>query len=326
MTFPLYRRPGGVIFLDDDPAYLEMLAVVMPAHWRVELYLRPQACVERLAQEPPQWEADAWEQQQMVNRWREGQSLIPQILEYWAASPSRFGLTHVCVVDYSMPAMNGLQMLGQLVDWPGACMLLTGRADEQIAVNAFNEGLIEQFVAKQSSDITRRLSETIQRLLDKAYARHTNIWRSTLSHEQDVTLRDQALGAKLEQLCHANKWVEHVVIGQPFGLLGFKADGAVDWLQLERTKDLAELAELAQSQGIDAAAVANIRAGRELIDLELQLALQLPGPPRIARATDLGDGTQLCCAVFAVAPPQADLQAVSYEGFHRNYAERLVRD
>ena len=163
-------------------------------------------------------------------------------------------------------------------------------------------------------------------MLDKAYARHTNIWRSTLSHEQDVTLRDQALGARLEQLCQANKWVEHVVIGQPFGLLGFKADGAVDWLQLERTKDLAELAELAQSQGIDAATVANIRAGRELIDLELQLALQRPGPPRIAKATDLGDGAQLCCAVFAVAPPQADLQAFTYEGFHRNYAERLVRD
>ena len=29
MIFPIYRRPGGVVFLDDDPAYLEMLAEVI---------------------------------------------------------------------------------------------------------------------------------------------------------------------------------------------------------------------------------------------------------------------------------------------------------
>ncbi len=33
MSFPLYHRPGTVAFLDDDPAYLEMLADVMPRDW-----------------------------------------------------------------------------------------------------------------------------------------------------------------------------------------------------------------------------------------------------------------------------------------------------
>ena len=40
-----------------------------------------------------------------------------------------------------MPAMNGLQVLGELVNWSGSRVLLTGRADEQIAVSAFNAGL-----------------------------------------------------------------------------------------------------------------------------------------------------------------------------------------
>ena len=30
MTFPLFHRPGTVVFLDDDPDYLEMLALVLP--------------------------------------------------------------------------------------------------------------------------------------------------------------------------------------------------------------------------------------------------------------------------------------------------------
>ena len=29
MTFPLFHRPGTVVFLDDDPDYLEMLALVL---------------------------------------------------------------------------------------------------------------------------------------------------------------------------------------------------------------------------------------------------------------------------------------------------------
>jgi hypothetical protein len=81
LSFPLYRRPGGVVFLDDDHDYLEMLAEVMPPDWYAQLLMRPVACIELLLQELPQWEADAWAQQEIVNRWRQGASLIPQILQ-----------------------------------------------------------------------------------------------------------------------------------------------------------------------------------------------------------------------------------------------------
>ena len=72
MSFALYRRPGGVVFLDDDPDYLEMLAVVMPPDWYTRFFLRPVDCINALQQEPPRWEADAWQQQEIINRWREG--------------------------------------------------------------------------------------------------------------------------------------------------------------------------------------------------------------------------------------------------------------
>ena len=36
MSFPLFHRPGTVVFLDDDPDYLEMLALVLPRHWHVQ--------------------------------------------------------------------------------------------------------------------------------------------------------------------------------------------------------------------------------------------------------------------------------------------------
>lgn len=103
-----------------------MLALVLPRHWHLKLFLRPHDCINYLQQEPPFWEADAWNQQQLVEHWREGKPLIRQLLGYWSKYTERYALTRVCVVDYSMPAMDGLQTLGELADWPGSRVLLTG--------------------------------------------------------------------------------------------------------------------------------------------------------------------------------------------------------
>ena len=194
MKFPIYRRPGGVVFLDDDPAYLEMLAEVMPEHWPVRLFTRPADCIRYLEQEPAELEADSWRHKDILDRWHNGQNLIAQILSYWReAGPWRFGLSQVCVVDYSMPAMNGLQVLERLAGWPGARVLLTGRADEQIAVAAFNASLIEQYVPKQASEISRRLARSIQQLLDGAWGLQAQAWRASLSREQMAVKRGVGL-------------------------------------------------------------------------------------------------------------------------------------
>src|SRR5450830_185894 len=199
MSFPLYCRPGGVIFLDDDRDYLEMLAEVMPLDWYARLFLRPVACIDLLLQEPPHWEEDAWAQQEIINRWREGASLIPQILQYWREDgTARFAFTRVCVVDYSMPAMSGLRVLSELTDWSGSRILLTGRADEQLAVSAFNRGLIDQFIPKQSPEIRLRLTDAIQSLRHLPDSRHQQIWRATLSREQHALLCDPAIAQELQ--------------------------------------------------------------------------------------------------------------------------------
>jgi hypothetical protein len=80
MSYPLFNRPGTIVVLDDDPDYLEMLAMVLPRHWHVKLFLRPAEAINYLQQEPPFWEADSWNQQQITEHWRAGKPLIPQVL------------------------------------------------------------------------------------------------------------------------------------------------------------------------------------------------------------------------------------------------------
>lgn len=274
MLFTLHRRPGGVIFLDDDRDYVETLREVLPPDWHVELFVRPVACIERLQQDTRLREADAWAQQGIVNRWREGALLVPDILRYWREDGmARFALTQVAVVDYAMPAMSGLRVLGELTRWPGVRVLLTGRVDEQLAISAFNRGLINRFIPKQSPDIRQRLVGTIEALREQPDRRHQQIWCATLTPGQHALLQDPAMAQALDALLREQGWTEHIAIGAPFGVLALNPAGQASWLQLEPADKLPELAEMAQAEGWDACTVQAIGSGRQLLDLTLALAL-----------------------------------------------------
>lgn len=317
MSFPLFNRPGTLVFLDDDADYLEMLALVLPRKWHARLFLEPRECIRQLQKEMPFWEADAWNQQQLVDHWRAGRPLVPQILEYWARHTERFSLTRVCVVDFSMPSMDGLQALGELGDWPGARVLLTGQADDQMAIDAFNAGLIQQFIPKQTADLGVRLVDVVERLQGTPHASHAQTWRATLKPEQVALLREPAVARELAALA-ARHWLEHVVIGDPFGVLGLDAAGSPSWLQLEGGAALPALAELAQMEHMDAAVVADIRAGRKLVNLEVSQALRQP--PQVAEARPLDPGHSVFAAWFPL-----DAQGLGDPGYSHWLARQPAR-
>ncbi|MFY8104184.1 MAG: response regulator [Ramlibacter sp.] len=297
MSFPLFHRPGSVVFLDDDPAYLEILAMVLPSQWPLRMFLRPAQCIYHLHREPRSWEQDRWTHQTMVDLWRQGKPLIPQILRYWARTPERYALTHVCVVDFSMPGMDGLQALSELTEWPGARILLTGQADERVAVGAFNRGLIDRYIPKQDPDVAALLTEAIETLRDRPHQQHSAIWRSTLRPDQLDLLGSADVQQALGRFA-ARQWVEHIVIGQPFGVLGVNAQSEVSWLQLETREGLSAAAELAELQGVDAQGVQGIRTGRCLVPLEVRQALALHGPGTPAPAfAPVEDGRLLAALI-----------------------------
>jgi CheY-like chemotaxis protein len=77
--------------------------------------------------------------------------------------PSRFDEISIIITDYDMPKMNGITLLKKCnYKSPIKTMLLTGVADEKIAVDAFNNGLIHAFVRK---DHVKFIDELTQKIL-----------------------------------------------------------------------------------------------------------------------------------------------------------------
>lgn len=323
--FPLYHRSGSLIFLDDDIDYLEMLGMVVPTFLQVELFSRPTAFIARMNEEPARWESDAGLHLQMIERWRHGHHLLPQVLRYWGSNPARYQLAQTCVVDFAMPGLNGLKVLEALMDWPGSRILLTGQADESIAIQAFNNGLIDQFIPKQTADIAGRLMTTLIKLARTPHPRLNTVWRTALQPHHQAALEVPSVTEALLQQAR-ERWIEYVVLGEPFGMLGLDAEGRCEWLQLEPTSGLKDVADLARSAGLGFDNVRAIQAGTLLPAVELHQQLGLQGPVRTEQAVAIGDDGLLVGALFALEESDLPLPIYPYRNFLDMQGVRSIQD
>jgi len=121
-------------------------------------------------------------------------------------------------------------------------------------------------------------------------------------------------------------WVEHVVIGAPFGVLGMDAAGKVAWLQLETRHGLHALAELAELAGVAARDVEELRAGTRLANIELRQALASTQPVSLVNAFSVGEPGGLLGAVFSVETPLGPDPDNSYSRWLARQPKRHVQD
>lgn len=76
----------------------------------------------------------------------------------------RFDEPSVLVVDYRMPGTDGLQVCERVRHKRFRKLMLTGDADETLAIRAFNRGLIGRFVRKDHFHFAQELNKAITEL------------------------------------------------------------------------------------------------------------------------------------------------------------------
>lgn len=122
------------------------------------------------------------------------------------------------VVDYQMPELNGIELCEALRHEPCRRILLTGMADERIATQAFNAGLIHQFVRKDH-DMLDRLNATL-RQEQLAYFRQASLsLNDSLRDRLGAFEHEPAVREALQTLLQEVQAGEYYLCTQPNGLL-----------------------------------------------------------------------------------------------------------
>lgn len=103
------------------------------------------------------------------------------LIEREISNPARFQDISVVVVDYDMPEMTGLKFCQNIHDSRIKKVLLTGVADEKIAVQAFNDGIIDRFLMKSDPSITQKINQIIFDCQRKYFSEISSLIQSTLA-------------------------------------------------------------------------------------------------------------------------------------------------
>ena len=322
LTTPLRlaHTPGSIAILDDDFSYLEMLGMVLPADWNVELYNHPSPFLQRMQDGVALWHEEAEAHGQIIESWRGGASLIPSVLRYWASS-RRHALVRSVVVDYSIPSQNGLEVLKALGQWQGSRMILTGFEDLTIAVTAFNEGLIDQFIPKHGP--AELLPRGLKQLRQRGNPVVNALWESTLKPWQKQKLRTSGIAEQIANISDS-RWVEYVILPEPFGILGLTMNGRCEWLQFECRFTQQSLAETGLEAGLTRSAISAIEGGQLIAAIELHDQLRIKGAVKVEMATPFGESTDFRWALFHVETTSLGIQIRPYRDILRMAEHRTV--
>src|SRR6185312_11124527 len=125
----------------------------------------------------------------------------------------RFNKVSVLVIDQEMPGMKGLDLCSRLFGSGIKIIMLTGEASNELAINAFNNKLIDKFISKKDPNFSDLLNQAISEMQDKYFEESTSIITDSLTkntkHYPTTCLNDPVFIDFYCSLSRKNKLKEH---------------------------------------------------------------------------------------------------------------------
>ena len=237
---PVLKFPTTAMLVDDEQVLLDNLALYLEKKIPVLTFSKPQDALRYLQKQ----EALDEKLRKMCFKKISGvefdvaeETALIQC-DYLALSsllyePERFSTIAVALIDYGMPKMNGLEFCRKIKDKLIRKIMLTGKADTKLAVKAFNQKIIDQFILK---DANEKIETDIYAALIKEQDIYFKNSSSLLFPQSTKTTK--AFLKMLEKFEIDHKIIEWYQFDQQGSRLGLDADGKVYWLIVRLPEDM----------------------------------------------------------------------------------------
>ena len=247
-TFLPFYFPTNAILLDDDAGFLRHFALLLNPRLPCRLYTSVNLALQ-----------DINTQISLINQFQvfTNVSLLDEVEEQvvvdlhkvhnFLYDQNRFSQLSVVIIDYDMPAMNGLEVCKRIRHPEIKKILLTGKADEKIAVDAFNAGLIHQYIRKNVADVDMLLNRAIAKLQLEYFLDITRPIQIVMTDGIGTYLAEAGVQSAFEALLADKKYVEFYTWEQPKGLLMVDAQGHTGFVMVMSKEALQSHIEIAQS-------------------------------------------------------------------------------
>ncbi|WP_162925652.1 response regulator [Isoalcanivorax indicus] len=330
MQIQPYFHPTTIVMLDDNQRFLENFSLQLDESLACLFYSSPVQCLEMIKSRSPRITLDQ-RCFSYYTRPSPGQAdrvirLDLTLIEQEISNAERFRDISVVVVDYDMPEMNGVQFCERLRGTRIKKILLTGVADEKIAVRAFNEGIIDQFMLKNDPHITQRINSTIQDLQRRYFQEVSMMIQNTLALEPPDFIYDPAFIEYFFTLTSSRNIVEYYYVEDPHGFLLVSMQGHLYRLVINNASDLERHLFTLKRHNAPASLIRRVTHGKALPWLwstpeDYDDGEIFPWNEHVHDAIRI-DGVQTWYCALVDSPP-ADIEYDSATSSYINYLESL---
>ncbi len=211
--------PTQVVLLDDDPDFLDGVSLMLERNLSYKLFQSASQALE--------YANKAHKQTGLLQRcytsYKTGPAESDALshidiskLHLEVLNGDRFQTASTIVVDYSMPEMTGLDFLIALKNPFIKKILLTGQADMELAIKAFNKQLIDQFIDKHDPKLKQKLNSSILNFQDQYFRSSFKLLTDPIiANNHDAFLVDTAFQEFFARLRERQNCVEYYMIDTP---------------------------------------------------------------------------------------------------------------
>ena len=256
LIFP-YFHPTTLVVLDDDVTFLESFVFRHGEALLCRPFDRAEAALAHIRAAIPNPPRPARCLMSQVDEagsedWTPADRTItvrPSLIQALVRDPSRFEEVSVVIVDYDMPDMDGITFCRQLGDSPVRRVMLTGKADEKIALAAFNERLIDGFLIKHEAQVTEKISKTVEQLKSAYFQSITTPITRMLTLSGGTPLGDSEFAKYFSSVIRNVGAVEYYLSSHPPGFLLVRDDGSCAFFLVQDEASLQYHEEMARDCG-----------------------------------------------------------------------------
>jgi CheY-like chemotaxis protein len=266
-SIPPFYFPTTCVFIDDSSDFLANLCLQLDPQLSYRLFDSPIDALVTLNTQHREMTLA----QKYFSRYRyvEDFSLTNHVIDFdlkkihrEVYDEHRFEEVSVAVIDYVMPEIDGLEFCRQMKNPLIRKVLLTGKADEKFAVQAFNEGIIDRFIRKSDAAALTKLNQTIAELQKEYFQTAQKALSDTLMVGTPRFLHDPQFASLFRTLCAQNKIVEFYLCVNPDGMLLLDFNGTASQLIVYTEKDMQAQYEIAFDQAAPQMLLDELKSGK----------------------------------------------------------------
>lgn len=218
-TLPLFSYPSTILLTDDDPVFLEAMALILKKNYAVSTFTTPHPAIDFLKNQTSKLSSlkllrgcTDLENYDVSGHLPVDIHLNP--LKKLRLSDTSADEISVIIVDYNMPEMNGIDFCRQLKSLPVKKILLTGEVSDRHAIQALNEGVIDCYVRKDSASLADDIQFYLKMLTQEYFSYHSKHLLTHLETDHHLPISDPTFIEFFKEWCRTHNIQKYFIIDQ----------------------------------------------------------------------------------------------------------------